>query len=277
MTRDAGPQFPAGVTVFARGTTKSTNQDARELAIRGAPHLSLVWAERQAGGRGRGARAWHSPPGNVYWSLLLRPEAHWPAISQLAHVSALAVHAALRPHVPARLPVTLKWPNDVLIDGRKVAGILIEAGGVTAGTAGRLTAHWVVVGVGINVLLHPVAGALYPATSLAAAGSTADRDRILVDLTGAFLALLGRWSAEGFGSLRQDYLERAHGLGARVTVRISSGRDDVISGIHDGVDEHGRLLLRLDGGAVRIVSAGDVFFDAGAGQDRPRAEGDRHG
>ncbi len=254
--------FPAGVTVFAKGATTSTNEDARELALLGAPHLTLVWAEQQQGGRGRNKRAWHSPEGNVFWSLLLRPRPCWPDIAQLAHVSALAVHAAVRPHVPARLPVTLKWPNDALIDGRKVSGVLIEAGGVRAGDKGRLTADWVVVGVGVNVTHHPAEGALYPATSLAAAGSAADRDHILGDLTSAFLALLARWTAEGFVSLRAEYLERAHGLGARTMVRLSAAPQEAVSGIHEGVDEDGRLLLRLDSGSTRTISAGDVFFAA---------------
>src|SRR5262245_58825277 len=274
-TRVETSPFPPGVTVFARGATTSTNEDARELAARGAPHLSLVWAETQASGRGRSRRAWQSPAGNLYWSLLLRPASHWPDISQLAHVSALAVHAALRPHLPAARSLTLKWPNDALIDGRKVSGILIEASGVRTGVSGRLTAHWVVVGIGINVLHHPVDGALYPATSLAAEGSTVDRDRVLVDLTEAFVAWLERWAAEGFGALRPAYLARAHGLGDRAVVRLSNESDDVVSGIHEGVDEGGRLLLRGEGGAVRSISAGDVFFDATPSS--ARAGGDRHG
>jgi BirA family biotin operon repressor/biotin-[acetyl-CoA-carboxylase] ligase len=257
-----GPVFPAGVTVFAKGKTASTNEDARALAAGGAPHLSLVWAEEQEGGRGRAGRAWRSPAGNVYWSLLLRPGPGWPDIAQLAHVTALAVHAAVRPHVPAALAVTLKWPNDTLIDGRKVAGVLIEAGGVTAGDRGRLGADWIVVGVGVNVAHHPTDDVLYPTTSLAAAGSAADRDHVLTDLTAAFVALLDRWAAEGFAELRQEYLARAHGLGERATVRLSADPRDAVSGVHEGLDESGRLLLRLGDGAIRAISSGDVFFHA---------------
>jgi BirA family transcriptional regulator, biotin operon repressor / biotin---[acetyl-CoA-carboxylase] ligase len=261
-----GPVFPAGVTVFAKGKTASTNADARALAAGGAPHLSLVWAEEQEGGRGRAGRVWRSPPGNVYWSLLLRPQSGWPDIGQLAHVTALAVHAAVRPHVPAPVPVTLKWPNDTLIGGQKVSGVLIEAGGVRAGADGPLAADWVVVGVGINVAHHPAGDVLYPTTSLAAAGSAADRDHVLTDLTVSFVALLDRWTAEGFAELRREYLARAHGLGERATVRLSADPSDAVSGVHEGLDESGRLLLRLDDGTTRAISAGDVFFHA------PRAE-----
>ena len=259
---EKGPVFPAGVTVVAKDTTTSTNEDARELAARGAPHLTLVWAERQEGGRGRSKRRWLSPAGNVSWSLLLRPEPDWPDIAQLAHVTALAVHAALRPHVPPQLPVTLKWPNDTLIGGRKVSGVLIEAGGVRAGPSGRPTADWIVVGVGVNVAHHPTEGLTHEATSLRAEGATVDRDQVLGDLTRTFVALLERWTAEGFGSLREEYLERAHGIGEWATVRFSLNPLDAISGVHEGVDEGGRLLLRLDGGALRTISAGDVFFPA---------------
>ena len=167
---------------------------------------------------------------------------------------------ALHRRVTARLAVTLKWPNDTLIDGRKVSGVLIEAAGVHAGDAGRPTADWMVVGIGVNVAHHPTEGVLYPATSLAAEGSAAERDHILGDLTGAFVSLLARWTDEGFSALRSEYLERAHGIGARATVRLSSSADGDLSGVHEGIDADGRLLLRLDDGAVRTISAGDVFF-----------------
>jgi len=259
-----GPGFPAGVTVFARGVTRSTNEDARELARLAAPHLTLVWAEVQEAGRGRQQRRWMSPAGNVYWSLLLRPRPEWPDIAQLAHVTALAVHAAVRPHVPAHLPVTLKWPNDTLIDGRKVAGVLIEAGGVRIGAAGRATAEWIVVGVGVNVAHHPEGEVVYPTTSLAAEGSAADRDHLLADLTSAFVALLARWSAGGFGPLRDEYLERAHGVGQPISVKLSPDGERAVVGTHAGIDEQGLLLVRLADGSLRKVSAGDVFFGSPA-------------
>jgi BirA family biotin operon repressor/biotin-[acetyl-CoA-carboxylase] ligase len=268
-----GSSFPPGVTVVARGITASTNDDARDLAARGAPHLTLVWAEQQEAGRGRHRRPWRSPAGNLYWSLLLRPGRDWPDIGQLAIVTALAVHAAVRPHVAARLPVTLKWPNDTLIDGRKVSGVLIEAGGVRTGEAGRPTADWIVVGVGVNVAHHPTEGVRYPTTSLAAEGSAVDRDRLLGDLTRAFLAQLDRWLGGGFEPLRQAYLERIHGIGERIAVRLSGAGDGAISGVHDGVDEQGRLRLRLDDGTIRTISAGDVFLGPG-GAPAPRGGGD---
>jgi BirA family biotin operon repressor/biotin-[acetyl-CoA-carboxylase] ligase len=256
------------VTAVARSVTASTNDDARELAARGAPHLTVVWAEQQEAGRGRQRRLWQSPAGNAYWSLLLRPGLEWPDIGQLAIVTALALHAALRPHVAAERPITLKWPNDTLIDGRKVAGVLIEAGGVRIGGAGRLTADWVVVGVGVNVAHHPDVGdVLYPTTSLAAERAAVTRDQLLGDLTRAFVALLDRWVREGLGSLRWEYLARAHGLGERIAVKGSEGGDDTICGIHQGIDEQGRLLVQTDDGRIRTISAGDVLFGA-AGSPR---------
>jgi long-chain acyl-CoA synthetase len=246
-----GPSFPPGVKVIGLDETESTNTVARELATdpEHAPHLTLVWAKRQTAGRGRQQRTWISPEGNLFWSMLLRPQTGWGRVTDLVYVTALAVHAAVRPHVSATKAVTLKWPNDTLIDGRKVSGILLEAADGA-----------VVVGVGINVAEYPVDGVIYPATSLRAEGSLADRDHMLGDLTASFLRTLDLWSTRGFAPIRDLYHERAHALNERITVRISTKLEDQVTGIFDGIDPEGLLLLRLDDKSLRKISAGDVFF-----------------
>jgi long-chain acyl-CoA synthetase len=255
-----GPRFPAGVTVEALEEADSTNTVALARVAAGAPHLTLVWAKRQTAGRGRERRTWSSPEGNVFWSMVVRPDANWSDISELTFVTALAVHAAVRPHVSKDKAVTLKWPNDTLIGGAKVSGALLEAIGVRRNPAGRLTADAVVVGIGINIATHPVDGIMYPATSLSAEGSLIDRDHMLGDLTGAFLGTLDLWQERGFPAIRDLYLERAHGLKSLITVRASAKPDDQMMGVFEGIDAAGFLELRSQDGSLRKISAGDVFF-----------------
>ena len=145
--------------------TGSTNNDAKQMAADGAPHLTVVWAHVQTVGRGRHERPWISFEGNVFWSIIARPQADWPSFSDLVYVNALAVRATLLGVLPAGSDVRLKWANDVLLNGRKVSGTLLESGG--AWRAGR--PEWVVIGTGINVVAHPESADLrYPATSFTA-------------------------------------------------------------------------------------------------------------
>jgi BirA family biotin operon repressor/biotin-[acetyl-CoA-carboxylase] ligase len=256
----SGPRFPSGVTVEALAEADSTNAVALARATAGAPHLTLVWAKRQTAGRGRERRNWNSPDGNLFWSMILRPAAGWSDISELAFVTALAVHAAVRKHVSEDRIVTLKWPNDTLIGGAKVSGALLEAAGVRRNPAGRLTADAVIVGIGINIVTHPLDGLMYPATSLRAEGSAIDRDRMLGELTEAFLRALELWQQRGFAAVRELYLARAHGLKSLITVRASARPDDRMTGVFEGIDAGGSLELRMQDGSLRKVSAGDVFF-----------------
>src|SRR5262249_23034366 len=148
-------------------------------------------------------------------------------ISEIVYVTALAVHGAIRPHIAINKAVTLKWPNDTLIDGAKVSGVLIEATGVRR-DHDRLTADVLVVGIGINVVSHPVDGIIYPATSLRKEGSAVDRDHLLIDLTASFLGALDLWADQGFKHIRDLYLERADSLNGQITARISSRPHDQV-------------------------------------------------
>ena len=253
----------SGVTEIALEETASTNAHALELLkTGGAPHhLTLVWARRQMKGRGRGGRAWQSPEGNVFFSIILRPQADWGDLSQLPLVTAVATHAALRPHVPAARALTLKWPNDVLLDGAKVSGTLIESHRLIRSTdVGRWSAEALVVGIGVNVAHYPTEGLIYPAISLRQAGSAVERDQVIRDLALALIEALELWRQRGFAPIRAAYLQSAHGLGERITVRTSLDLDESVSGVFEGIDEDGALLLRLADGTVRHLVVGDVFF-----------------
>jgi BirA family biotin operon repressor/biotin-[acetyl-CoA-carboxylase] ligase len=254
------PVFPAGVNEVALDEVKSTNAEALALAEKGAPHLTLVWARRQTAGRGRDGRLWVSTDGNVFWSLLLRPQPDWPDVSELAYVAGLAVYAAVRPHLDLSRALALKWPNDLLIGGAKVAGTLIEAKGLRRRDRSLLTADAVVIGTGINVASCPLDGMVYPTTSLKAEGSAADRSHLLGDLAGAFLGVLAIWCTYGFERIRLLWLDRVFGRGRHITVRTSRHPEDQLSGIFESIDHRGHMQLRLDDGRLKAVSTGDIFF-----------------
>lgn len=238
----------------------STSDIARADGLAGAPHGHLVLAERQTAGRGRRGRAWVSPPGvNLAFSLLLRPAL---AVGDAPAIT-LAVAVACRDALAALgVEAEIKWPNDLLVDGRKVAGILSEM------SLDRGALAQVVIGIGLNVNLDPAA--LEPplcetATSLARAlGHPLDRARVLAGLLchiEAALAVL----EEGDGG-RQRLLEcyRAHSatLGRRVRAAIEGTS---IEGMAIGLGARGSLLIRLDSGEVREILAGDVEQLRGAG------------
>ena len=199
----------AGVRLIAHEVLVSTNAEALALAARGERGPLWVTAGRQTGGRGRRGRTWVSEPGNLFASLLLTDTAlpeHWP---ELAFVAALAIHDAVAEAAPAlRSQLFIKWPNDLLLNGRKFSGILIEGegGGGEGGGA-------VVVGIGVNCVSHP-ADVDYPATDLAAAGAAVTDEALFTVLTAKMLGRVAQWNAgEHFSTIRADWLARAAGRG----------------------------------------------------------------
>ena len=228
----------------------STNEEAKRQAAAGAPEGTLIWGRMQVQGRGRRGRPWISPPGNLYLSLLLRPERSPATAAQLGFAAALAIGEAVLPLLPPTVPLAYKWPNDVLVGGRKVSGILLES---QAAGEGRL--DWLVVGIGVNVATFP-ADSAYPATSLVAAGAAPVTIEALRDAVARALHFWYElWLAQGFAPLRSVWLARAHGLGQPLRVRLAQGDSE---GRFAGLDEQGALLLET-GTAQRRITAGDVF------------------
>ena len=229
-------------------TVDSTNAEALRQARTGVRGPLWIAAPVQTAGRGRRGRAWVSQPGNLYASLLLVDPAPAAVAPQLAFVAGLAVHdacAALAPGVAAAL--ALKWPNDLLCAGRKLAGILIEGEGDPVAAA---------IGIGVNCLHHPTA-LESPATDLAELGATISADVLLQALAGAMAVRLRQWDrGGGFGAIRADWLARAAGLGRPMRARLP---DRETSGVFEAIDAGGRLLLRRDDGGIEIITAGEVF------------------
>lgn len=244
------PPLPDLFMPVAREETGSTNDDATQAARAGAPEGTLIWARRQTQGRGRRGRAWVSPEGNLHLSIVLRPDVPPARAGEIAFVAALASADACAALAPAA-DIRCKWPNDVLADGRKVAGLLIE----TSIIGGRL--EWLVVGIGINLASHPEA-VEFPATHLAQhAGRPIAVEEGLATLAEAFAARYRLWCERGFAPVRAAWLDRAAGLGARIRVRLDN---DDLTGTFTGLETDGALLLTLADGTARRVTAGDVFF-----------------
>lgn len=226
----------------------STNDEAKRLAAEGAGEGTLVWARVQTTGHGRQGRVWVSLPGNLYASLILRPEVPAAVAAQLGFAAALAVGETCLDFAPGAA-ITFKWPNDVLLDGRKVAGLLLES---ESRAGGGLV--WLVLGIGVNLVTYPV-NADYPATALSAAGAEVSSDVMLAALARRFLDWYDRWRGQGFAALRPAWLKRAQGVGKPMRVRLPQ---TAFTGIFAGLDEDGALLLDTEAGRRRI-EAGDVF------------------
>lgn len=245
------PELPVGFNLVALDAVGSTNDEAKRLGREGAEDGTVVWAKRQEAGRGRQGRLWHSPEGNLYCSIIVRPGRPFQVAAQLSFVAALALDDALGAVLPSGVERRLKWPNDVLVNGRKVAGILLEA---EAGSTGELA--FVVVGMGVNVARHPE-DAARPTTSLDALGARCCVATVLSCLLRSFAVWRDRWLAEGFVPIRSDWLSRSYEAGTPITVRLAGEK---LEGAFAGLDPAGTLLVDTGGPAPRRVSAGDVFF-----------------
>lgn len=244
------PASRAEFTIVRKDVVASTNDEARMLADDGAADRTVVCANVQTAGRGRRGRRWESPAGNLYLSVLLRPARPAREAAQLSLVATLGLGDALAAFVDASR-VRHKWPNDVLIDNRKVAGLLLESSG-----AGTRPVDWVIIGCGVNVATHPEAAA-YPVSDLnAAAGTPVSPDAVLERFLDAFDGWYRRWLESGIGVVRDAWLARAQGLGKEILVRLP---DRELRGVFQDMDASGALILALPDGKHEVITAGDVF------------------
>jgi BirA family biotin operon repressor/biotin-[acetyl-CoA-carboxylase] ligase len=233
-------------TIRTVATTGSTNADLIALAASGAEEGLWLRAEQQSGGRGRHGREWVSPPGNLYASTLVRLRPSDPSAATLALVAAVALDEATRAWLPDAAAPTIKWPNDLLIDGAKLSGILLERSGDA-----------VVIGIGVNLEHHPDLPDR-PATSLTAHGASVDAAGFLETLADTFARWLGKWRGEGLAPIRARWIERAHPPGTALTARLTDG--SATDGLFERLDADGALILRLADGTTRVIHAADVFL-----------------
>jgi BirA family biotin operon repressor/biotin-[acetyl-CoA-carboxylase] ligase len=222
----------------------STNDEARRLAAEGAPHGTVVHADQQTTGRGRLARRWVSPPGNLYLSVVLRLHLPMERSGEIGFVAALAVADAVDAMLPSQVRTALKWPNDVLVRGGKISGILLER-----------AEEALILGIGINVLLAP-AGMPYLVSTIVGCGGLATVDGMRTKLLAELANWLEVWEQDGFVPIRAAWLLRAHPVGTPLRLTIG---ERVVGGSFAGLADDGALILHTERGRERFV-VGDVGF-----------------
>lgn len=244
----SGPQLdlPAGCHLIALDSVGSTMEEAKALAQAGAEAGTVVWAREQLAGRGRHGRSWASPPGNLYLSVIQRPDCRPADAPQLGFATGVALADGLA--TLGEGVVALKWPNDLMINGKKASGILLES---AADGDGRL--DWVIIGVGVNVANSP--SELPDVTSLKEEGVNVSVEDLLATFVERLFWHTEQWQTHGFKPIRERWLSFALPSGTDMRVRLPERE---VFGRFSGIDERGSLLLDTDGGSQRIAM-GDVF------------------
>lgn len=242
-----------GRQMFCRAQTTSTNADAFRLAEDGAGEGTTVIAEAQSGGKGRRGRVWSSPSGvNLYCSVVLRPAIMPHEAPQLTFLSAVAVARTIER--TTGLKTEIKWPNDLLVNGRKVAGLLNEMSAETD------RVNFVILGIGVNLNMTSgqfPADVRTPATSLLLElGHPVNRAEFTAAMLGELDRLYSDFLCRGFGPSREEWQQRCNARGREVLV--SEGGNDVARGMFAGIDGDGALLLRLPNGLEERILSGDV-------------------
>ena len=242
------------IPVLAFDEIDSTNPEARRRAEAGEAGPLWITAGVQTAGRGRRGRNWDTSRGNLAATLLIVTDTSPAEAAQLSFVAAFAIRALAERYVPASL-VRLKWPNDVMLDGRKLSGILIESGRNNAGLL------WLAIGMGVN-LAHAPTDLERPATALAAhlradVAAPPTPSEALQVLSAAFVHHAAAWARSGFAPLREEWLKGAAGIGQACVARLDR---ETVEGVAEGLDADGALLLRLPDRSLRRIAAGDVFF-----------------
>ncbi|MBP6768519.1 MAG: biotin--[acetyl-CoA-carboxylase] ligase [Reyranella sp.] len=248
------PAWPEGVARHVLAEVDSTNAEAARLAPR-LTQPTWILARRQTAARGRRGRAWVASEGNFFATLVMWPSGDPAAAAQRSFVAALALADALALAVGPGATLALKWPNDVLLNGGKVAGILLESAGTGAGVS-----H-LAIGIGVNLVAAPPSEAVEPGATrpVSLLGETGLRlaPEALLDLIAPAFA---RWEAQlvtfGFAPIRTAWLARAARLGQAVTARTVA---ETVDGTFETIDEAGALVIRTAAGR-RAIPAADVYF-----------------
>ncbi len=237
-----------------RDTVESTNTLARELAEMGEPEITVVWAEAQTQGRGRQGRKWFSEPHqNILMSLILRPKI--PPERVFLNIMALSLAGILAIESIAQLKPRLKWPNDILLNGKKIGGILTEY------SLKKNQIDYVISGIGLNVNWSPPEPDLvYPASSLfSETKKRFSREKLAIKILKNFEILYELIRAKRFQDLRQKWEKKLDLFGKRVTVS-TDGRE--LTGMPLAIRDDGSLLLKTDTGQELIIRSGDIVLSS---------------
>lgn len=242
------PELPTGYALHHLESVSSTMDEARSVIANNPDFAQVVWSDAQTGGRGRRGREWISPTGNLYMTVAMRNEVPIARAAECSFVAAVALHAAiigLRPALSERLQ--LKWPNDLLVDGAKISGLLLEL---------EAAGKWILVGCGVNIASSPT-GLPYKTTNLLLEQAYVPPGQLLQAFIVELKNWVELWFREGFSPIRQAWLDHALGLGTEVTANLG---DRSVTGVFQDLDMDGSLQLRLSDGTTMAIAAGDVIF-----------------
>lgn len=255
-----------GVRLVFHEEIDSTNDEAKRLVQAGEAGPLWVVAARQTKGRGRLGRSWTSLEGNLHASLVLSGFGPARLAPQLGFVAGVATISALERTTGAAARLALKWPNDVLLDGGKLAGVLLEGASLPAATSGELAC---IIGIGVNCA-HAPEGVPAPVSALSVLSSAPTAAELFAELSDAMVETLELWAAgAGFPVLRERWLSHAAGLARNIRVRLAK---ESVEGRFDSIDASGRLVLATPDGE-RIIEAGDVFLpDLSASEPKPERD-----
>lgn len=242
--------LPSGRRHIHFADIDSTNSEGLRLVGNGEAGPVWISADIQSHGRGRRSRDWVSLTGNLHASFLFEPDCAPSKAAQIGFVAGLACHDAAKRQTGAGVErLSLKWPNDLLLDGQKVAGILLEQSGETANTC-------LVIGFGVNIKTHPVDTA-YPAGNFGTKFKGVTVAGFLADLDRALEHWLGIWSrGSGFDTIRAHWAQRAHGIESDIKIDLG---DRIVKGRFTGLDHTGAMILRQNDGQEHIIVAGDFI------------------
>lgn len=242
----------SGFRLASFDTLGSTNAEALERVRAGDPGGLWVVTDNQFGGRGRRSRAWIAPKGNLAASLLIRTEVSIAIDATLGFVAGVALERAIMRVGPyLRHRISLKWPNDILADGAKLAGILLESEPLDDGRRA------VVIGIGVNVVAAPE-GLPYPAVSLMSLGTNVSAQALFGALAEEWSRAFAIWDeGRGMATIRDLWLERAVGLNAPISVQTPEG---ILGGVFETIDDMGRLIMQRADGTEAVIAAGEVHF-----------------
>ena len=253
MNNDSSPEYlPSGASLSILEECASTSATARQY-LDTKPHLPhWILARRQTAGYGRRARGWVMQEGDFAGSLVFAPKPELGPAGEYSFIAALAVFGALETLLndqgKSADQLSLKWPNDILCDGAKLCGILLELVGTQKNPA-------LIMGIGINVVSHP-ADNPYPATSLKALGINPTIEMLVREIDHHFHMWVDLWTERGFATVRDVWCEHAKGIGTTITVNLP---DQQLTGRFDGIDDDGKLQLSTEEG-LKKITAGDIFF-----------------
>lgn len=230
------------------GTLPSTQDVVMLRGLQDEKEGLVVQSLIQSAGRGRQGNIWVSELGNLYMSILIRPECHANKAGQLSFITSLAILNAIKKVVKAETKVNVKWPNDVLVNNKKVAGLLLESDIDFKGYV-----HYMAIGIGINILSNPEdAICLSEVKNEKPLAIHPFRDLVLLE----FKELYSDWRNNGFSKIKSSWLKHVINLNNEIHVRLANEEK---TGVFRGINSHGALLLEVEGQQIEI-SSGEVFF-----------------